>query len=566
MAVDYSQYAKLSPFELKDELIKLASSKENRLMLNAGRGNPNFMATLPRRAFFRLGLFAANEAELSFSYMPNNIGGLPQIAGIEGRFERFIADNNEQPGVVFLGKALSYVRDQLGLSASAFLHEMVEGILGCNYPVPPRMLKISEEIVRQYIVREMVGGFIPPGSVDLFAVEGGTAAMTYIFNTLKQNGLVKKGDKVAIGMPVFTPYIEIPELDEYGLVEVLINADPKKEWQYPDSELEKLKDPAIKIFFCINPSNPPSVKMDDRSLEKVAAIVREHRPDLFILTDDVYGTFADDFRSLFALCPKNTMLVYSFSKYFGATGWRLGVVATHRDSVFDKALAALPESAKVALDRRYGSLLPDVRSLRFIDRLVADSRTVALNHTAGLSTPQQVQMVLFSLFALMDEADGYKAELKKLIRRREAALYRELGIAQETDPNAVDYYTLLDLEVIARDLYGPDFAAWVKDNVNPDELLFRIADETGIVLLPGRGFGTKQPAGRASLANLNEFEYGNIGRSLRGMAEEFHALYEKSGGKRASKEKAKAKAHAGSDKVSAKGKGGQKGLTGKKRK
>lgn len=530
MPTNYAKYAKLSPFELKDELIKLASSRENRLMLNAGRGNPNFLATLPRRAFFRLGLFATAEAELSYSYMPNGIGGLPQLEGIEGRFERFIADNREHPGVVFLGRALSYVRDQLGLSASAFLHEMVEGILGSNYPVPPRMLTVSEEIVRHYIVKEMIGGFIPASSVDLFAVEGGTAAMTYIFNTLKQNGLVKRGDKVAIGMPVFTPYIEIPELDEYGLVEVAIDADPEKGWQYPDSELEKLKDPAVKIFFCINPSNPPSVKMDDRSLEKVAAIVRDHRPDLFILTDDVYGTFADDFRSLFAICPHNTMLVYSFSKYFGATGWRLGVVATHRDSVFDKALDDLPKSAKQALDRRYGSLLPDVSQLRFIDRLVADSRTVALNHTAGLSTPQQVQMVLFSLFALMDENDGYKAELKKLIRRREAALYRELGVEQETDSNAVDYYTLLDLEAISRSLYGPEFAAWVKTNVNPDELLFRIADETGIVLLPGRGFGTRQPAGRASLANLNEYQYANIGRALREMAEEFHRVFEKSGG------------------------------------
>ncbi|MGO4170817.1 bifunctional aspartate transaminase/aspartate 4-decarboxylase [Bosea sp. TAF32] len=530
MATDYSKYAKLSPFELKDELIKLASSRENRLMLNAGRGNPNFLATLPRRAFFRLGLFATAEAELSYSYMPNGIGGLPQIEGIEGRFERFIAENRDQPGVVFLGRSLSYVRDQLGLSASAFLHEMVEGILGCNYPVPPRMLRVSEQIVGHYIVKEMIGGSIPPGSVDLFAVEGGTAAMTYIFNTLKQNGLVKRGDKVAIGMPVFTPYIEIPELDEYGLVEVAIDADPEKGWQYPDSELEKLKDPAIKIFFCINPSNPPSVKMDDRSLEKVAAIVREHRPDLFILTDDVYGTFADGFRSLFATCPHNTMLVYSFSKYFGATGWRLGVVATHKDSIFDKALDELPKSAKQALDRRYGSLLPDVSQLRFIDRLVADSRTVALNHTAGLSTPQQVQMVLFSLFALMDEADGYKAELKKLIRRREAALYRELGVPQGNDENAVDYYTLLDLSAVARDLYGPEFEAWVKKNVNPDELLFRIADETGIVLLPGRGFGTRQPAGRASLANLNEYQYANIGRSLRGMAEEFYKVFEKGGG------------------------------------
>jgi aspartate 4-decarboxylase len=530
VAADYSQYAKLSPFELKDELIKLASGKENRLMLNAGRGNPNFLATLPRRAFFRLGLFATAEAELSYSSMPNGIGGLPKLEGIEGRFERFVAENSEHPGVVFLGRALSYVRDQLGLSASAFLHEMVEGILGSNYPVPPRMLRLSEQVVRQYIVKEMIGGYVTAGNVDLFAVEGGTAAMAYIFNTLKQNGLVKRGDKVAIGMPVFTPYIEIPELEEYGLEEVLINADPKQGWQYPDSELEKLKDPAIKIFFCVNPSNPPSVKMDDRSLEKVAAIVRDHRPDLFILTDDVYGTFADDFRSLFAICPQNTMLVYSFSKYFGATGWRLGVIATYQQNIFDKALAALPEKSKVALDKRYGSLLPDVRSLGFIDRIVADSRAVALNHTAGLSTPQQVQMVLFSLFALMDERDGYKAELKKLIRRREAALYRELGLPVETDPNAVDYYTLLDLEDVALRTYGPQFAAWVKKNVSPDDLLFRIADETGIVLLPGRGFGTQQPAGRVSLANLNEYEYANIGKALRGMVDQYHARFEKEKG------------------------------------
>ncbi len=130
------------------------------------------------------------------------------------------------------------------------------------------MLRVSEEIVRHYVVKEMIGGQLPADTIDVFAVEGGTAAMTYIFNTLKQNGIVKRGDKVAIGMPVFTPYIEIPELDEYGLVEVPINADPSMNWQYPDSEPEKLKDPAIKVFFCINPSNPPSVKLDDEACRR----------------------------------------------------------------------------------------------------------------------------------------------------------------------------------------------------------------------------------------------------------------------------------------------------------
>ena len=522
---DYSQFAKLSPFELKDELIKLASNKTDVVMLNAGRGNPNFLATLPRRGFFRLGLFAANESELSFSYMQQGIGGLPRIEGIEARFERFIADNHDQEGVDFLRRAISYVRDQLGLSASDFLHEIVEGILGCNYPVPPRMLKVSEAVVRQYLMKEMVGGYISAKDVDVFATEGGTAAMTYLFDSLKQNHLVKKGDKVAIGMPVFTPYIEIPELDTYGLGEVAINADPEAGWQYPDSELDKLKDPAVKIFFCSNPSNPPSVKLDERSLKKIADIVKNDRPDLIILTDDVYGTFADNFKSLFAVCPNNTVLVYSYSKYFGATGWRLGTVAIHHDNVLDAAISKLPGDAKSALEKRYASIITDVSSLTFIDRLVADSRTVALNHTAGLSTPQQVQMVLFSLFALMDERENYKTSLKGVIRRRQAALYAELGIEMPDNENSVDYYTLLDLEKISLKLYGQKFAAWVKKEFSANELLFRIADETGIVLLPGRGFGTQHPSGRASLANLNEFEYAAIGRSLRKMADEYYAAF-----------------------------------------
>src|ERR1700733_14269878 len=95
--------------------------------------------------------------------------------------------------------------------------------------------------------------------------------------------------------------------------------------------------------------------MSDEVLGHIADIVRQ-RPDLIILTDDVYGTFADGFVSLFAICPRNTILVYSFSKYFGATGWRLGVIATHKDSILDRRIADLAEADKAALDARYESL------------------------------------------------------------------------------------------------------------------------------------------------------------------------------------------------------------------
>ena len=293
----------------------------------------------------------------------------------------------------------------------------------------------------------------------------------------------------------------------------------------------------MKAFFLVNPSNPPSVKMDDESLQYIADIVKE-RPDLILLTDDVYGTFADDFVSLFALAPKNTILVYSYSKYFGATGWRLGAIATHRDNVLDQQIAALPKEQRKQLHERYESITTEPENLKFIDRLVADSRTVALNHTAGLSTPQQVQMVLFSLFSLMDTPDAYKNALKRLIRSRKQALYREIGITfDDSDVNKVDYYTILDLEFLGERAYGRDFVEWIIKNTKPSELLFKLAKDARVVLLPGRGFGTQHPSGRVSLANLNESDYVQIGRAIRELLGEYVERYNAESGKKLDRNK-----------------------------
>jgi len=120
-AIDYSKLSRLSPFELKDQLIALAFSHAERMKLNAGRGNPNFPATTPRHGFFQLGLFALQESEHSFSYMLGGLGGLPRTDGIEARFDQFVAARRTTPGLSFLAAAVSYARDLLGLSAAALL-------------------------------------------------------------------------------------------------------------------------------------------------------------------------------------------------------------------------------------------------------------------------------------------------------------------------------------------------------------------------------------------------------------------------------------------------------------
>ena len=204
--------------------------------------------------------------------------------------------------------------------------------------------------------------------------------------------------------------------------------DEHADWQLPQAEIDKLLDPAIKVFCLVNPSNPPSTKLSDAVLDRVGNAGHiEKRPDLMIVTDDVYGTFADDFVSLFAKCPRNTLCVYSFSKFFGATGWRPGPPSPcTTDNVFDQALLGkLPDAQTSAPSTRATPTLTTDTAQVALHRsgMVADSRAVALNHTAGLSVPQQLQMALFALNGLMDREHRYKSGAKQLIRNRYHTLF-----------------------------------------------------------------------------------------------------------------------------------------------
>lgn len=525
--IDDSTFENLSPFELKDKLIEIATSDHERMMLNAGRGNPNFLATVPRRGFTRLTEFAIEEAERSYSYLDVGFGGLPERDGIVDRFHAFAMGHRGDAGVRFIQASIAFVCDRLGVHRDAFLHEAVAAALGCNYPTPPRMLPIAEEVVKAYLEQEMGASAPTGGGVSLFATEGGTAAMTYIFQSMQVNGLLRAGDKVALGTPIFAPYLEIPVLPGFDFDVVDVRMAEEAGWQYPPEELEKLKDPAVKVFCVVNPSNPPSFKLSDACLASIAEVVAE-RPDLVIVTDDVYGTFADDFTSLFSTIPANTLCVYSFSKYFGATGWRLGVIGLHDDNVIDAALDQLPDADKMRLDRRYASLTTTPRDVRFIDRLVADSRVVALNHTAGLSTPQQVQMMLFALHGLLDHDDRYKSAAKSLVRDRYKTVYRNMGVPVLADPNNVAYYTLIDLIEIARTLYGDGFSEWMAASNRGTEFLFRLADETSVVLLPGSGFEVIDPSVRISLANLTQADYISIGKATRRIIDEYYENFRSS--------------------------------------
>lgn len=526
--------SELSPFEIKGTLIDFATAdakKSTRQFLNAGRGNPNWVSTTPRDAFFLLGRFAMTEARRIYEDKTVGLAGIPASDGIADRFTAFLKENAEEKGASFLNEAFEHEKNYPGANPDEIIHEWAEGILGDQYPTPDRILKYTQYVVREYLAREMGASQDMTTVYDLFATEGGTAGMCYAFDSLARNKLVGKGDKIALMTPIFTPYIEIPELERFSFDVVNISANSVDaggfhHWQYPKEEIDKLRDKSVKLVCLVNPSNPPSYELSPDTVEQLVDVVRNDNPDLMIITDDVYGTFVDGFRSLMYELPHNTMCVYSFSKYFGATGWRLAVIAIrHNDNIFDRLIARLPEKDKEALNRRYESLTTQPAELKFIDRMVADSRMVALNHTAGLSTPQQIQMEFFALASILDRDSDYKKHMIKLIHQRLSALWDTTGFTLSPDPLRAGYYSQIDIMVWAKKIYGDEFASWLSSSYEPLDFVIRLAKETAVVLLNGDGFGGPEWSVRASLANLDTASYLKIGKAIRSILDQYHSLY-----------------------------------------
>src|ERR1700752_2168461 len=110
------KFEALSPFEIKDELINLAKATSKRTQsafLNAGRANPNWIATTPREGYFLLGQFAITESKRVMEH-PAGIGGMPQAQGIASRLETWLGKHADMPGASFLSQMVAFTVKKFG--------------------------------------------------------------------------------------------------------------------------------------------------------------------------------------------------------------------------------------------------------------------------------------------------------------------------------------------------------------------------------------------------------------------------------------------------------------------
>ncbi len=140
--------------------------------------------------------------------------------------------------------------------------------------------------------------------------------------------LTDPGDEVIIPDPTYTSYREAIRLA--GCEPIPIPLDESNGWSFDPQALEALITPKTKIIFFCNPNNPTGTIYSREQLIAVAQVAERH--DLLILADEVYKDFTFDAEPYFSIgmlnqYRKRFIRLFSFSKAYAMTGWRVGYIA-----------------------------------------------------------------------------------------------------------------------------------------------------------------------------------------------------------------------------------------------
>ncbi|HUD08920.1 MAG TPA: pyridoxal phosphate-dependent aminotransferase [Candidatus Saccharimonadales bacterium] len=226
------------------------------------------------------------------------------------------------PGVVSLAQGVPSFDTPDAIKRAAI--EAIEKGKVAKYSLSPGLLELREVITQKLELENKFYDFEEEVIVTAGSIEAITATMLAILSP---------GDEVLIPDPTYTSYQ--PAIKVAGGVPVFVPLDEKNHWAFDIAELEKRITPKTKALLFCNPNNPTGTIFTRNQLHAVAQLAIKH--DFYILSDEVYKDFIFDagekFYSLAEMRGIRDRLIYifSFSKAYAMTGWRIAYLATHHE-------------------------------------------------------------------------------------------------------------------------------------------------------------------------------------------------------------------------------------------
>ncbi|WP_108661103.1 pyridoxal phosphate-dependent aminotransferase [Acuticoccus kandeliae] len=334
-----------------------------------------------------------------------------------------------------------------------------------DFGAPPAVLEAMQAVARggqlPYTaalglpaLREAIAGFYQRAhglSVDperVIVTAGASAALL-----LLTAALVDPGDEVIVGDPSYPCNRHF--LTGFGADVRLLPTTPASRFQLGSAEVKRHWTDRTRGLMIATPSNPTGTSILPAELAEICAFARER--DAWRLVDEIYLNLSDDAadgtpaQSVLAVDP-DALVINSFSKYFGMTGWRLG-------------WCVVPQE------------------------MVPVMEPLAQNYYICASTPAQMAALACFTPESIAVCEARRAEFG---RRRAFVLQKlaEIGLDVPVPPDGA-FYVYIDV---------------TRTGLDAMEFCARVLDEAHVALTPGKDFGSAGTSHTVRLSYANSME------------------------------------------------------------
>ena len=100
--------------------------------------------------------------------------------------------------------------------------------------------------------------------------------------------------------------------------------DPAQGYKLTIQQLRATVTPKTRMIYLVDPNNPLGTCHSETEIQEIAEVARS--VGAYLVQDATYCHFAEKFSPAFKHYPERTILIYSFSKWLGFAGLRLGAI------------------------------------------------------------------------------------------------------------------------------------------------------------------------------------------------------------------------------------------------
>lgn len=211
-----------------------------------------------------------------------------------------------------------FQRGEIGFSTPQYIVDAMIDALHqglTKYPISGGHIKLKNAIIKKLSAFNNIKGLEPE---NIVVTHGGQEGLQLVFKLFE-------GKKVVAFAPVWSCVLEnfVPYAST-DLKQIPLSEDFNIDYNLLESEI---KDAAF--LYLNTPHNPTGKIFSEEEIKKVVEICRKH--NTYILSDEAYERITFEGKKHFSpmqLDYENIISVYTFSKTYAMTGWRLGYLVS----------------------------------------------------------------------------------------------------------------------------------------------------------------------------------------------------------------------------------------------